>query len=48
MNIIEKVIDFIFGYDLLHDYIDKDFERNYDPNISFDDIMKKYHEEEAN
>ena len=45
MEIVDKIIDFIFGYDTMYDIIKWDFERSYDCNIEFEDLMIKYHNE---
>lgn len=44
MNIWEKIIEFVFGLEEFNKCLDRDFIDSYDPNISFEELMKKYQE----
>ena len=46
MTILEKIIDFIFGYDYMHEIIEWDIDHSYDCDVSFEEVMRRYHEEE--
>ena len=46
MTIFEKIIEFIFGYDYMHEIIEWDLDYSYDCDVSFEEVMRRYHEEE--
>ncbi len=46
MSILDRINELDLSDEQIIEIIDNDFEKSYEPKTTFEDIMKKYYEEE--